>query len=116
MAGTWVPVISSADPGSYDGPQRRNPYVVGTGLEAEVQVVYRVGAGWLVIIENFRGDLGDVTGENVGSVGDSPATLFSVNGGELVQWGNNGCWYGVFGRGLAREVILAAALGMKVEW
>jgi hypothetical protein len=42
------------------------------------------------------------------------ADLYSVNGGELVQWSKNGCWYGVFGRGLSRDVILAAALAMKV--
>lgn len=115
LADSWAPVIDSTDPGSYDGPSRRNPYVVGSGSEAEAQVVYRVGEGWLVFIENFRGDLGDVTGEGVGSVDDKPATLFSVNGGELVQWSYNACWYGVFGRGVSRAVILAAALGMVVE-
>ncbi len=90
LADSWAPVIDSTDPGSYDGPSRRNPYVVGSGSEAEAQVVYRVGEGWLVFIENFRGDLGDVTGEEVGSVDGKPATLFSVNGGELVQWSYNG--------------------------
>jgi hypothetical protein len=115
LAGAWAPVIASTDPGSYGGPQRSNPYVVGSGADAEVQVVYRVGTGWLVIIENFHGDLGDVAGESIGTVGGNPANLFPVNGGELVQWSENGCWYGVFGRGLSRGVILAAALGMKVE-
>ena len=114
LADRWSPVLQENEPGSYQGPARSNPYVAGSGADAEAQVVYRVGDGWLVIIENFHGDLGDVAGESVGTIEASHAEVFSVNGGELVQWSTNGCWYGVFGRGLSRGVILAAALGMKV--
>lgn len=114
LASSWAPVIESNDPGSYGGPPRSNPYVVGSGPDAEAQIVYEVGQGWLVFIDNFHGDLGDVSGEYVGTVEDRPAALFVLNGGLLVQWSNNGCWYGVFGRGVSRDVILAAALGMKV--
>ena len=114
LADQWLPVLQEDDPGSYQGPARNNPYVVGSGADVEVQVVYQVGDGWLVVIENFHGDLGDVAGESVGTIGGSQADVFSVNGGELVQWSRNACWYGVFGRGLSRDVILAAALGMKV--
>ena len=61
----------------------------------------------------FHGDLGDVSGTPVGKVGGSPAALFQVNGGELVQWSQDGRWYGLFARGVGRDAILAAALGMK---
>ena len=110
----WLPVVGSADPQAYNGPKEENPRVVGTGADSEIQVVFGVGRGWLVVIENFHGDLGDVTGTAVGSVAGNAAGLFEVNGGELVQWSKDGLWYGVFGRGLSRDAILAAALGMKV--
>ena len=76
-------------------------------------MVFQAGDGWLAILENFRGDLGDVTGTPVGSVAGNPATLYEVNGGELVQWSQDGRWYGVFGRGVARDVVVAVALGMQ---
>jgi hypothetical protein len=110
----WLPVIDSADPQTYDGPPKSNPYVVGSGADSEIQVVFQTGQGWLVVIENFHGDLGDVTGTPVGSVAGKPADLYEVNGGELVQWSKDGLWYGIFGRGLERDAILATALGMKV--
>jgi hypothetical protein len=110
----WLPVIDSADPQTYDGAAKSNPYVVGLGADSEIQVVFRAGQSWLVIIENFHGDLGDVTGTPVGSVAGNAASLYQVNGGELVQWSKDGLWYGIFGRGLERDAILATALGMKV--
>jgi hypothetical protein len=113
LAPRWLPVLESKAPvpGSVS---RANPFIVGTGADAEVQVVYQVGAAsaWLVVIENFHGDLGDVSGTDAGKVDGIPARLYEVNGGELVQWSLDGRWYGVFGRGVSKDVILAAALGM----
>ena len=90
-----------------------NPRVLGSGAEAEIQVMFRAGEGWLAILENFRGDLGDVSGTPVGSVAGNPATLYEINGGELdpVEPG----WAlvrGVRTRRRARELI-AVALGMQ---
>jgi hypothetical protein len=110
----WLPVIDSPDPQTYDGVARNNPYVVGPGADSEIQVVFQTDQGWFVVIENFRGDLGDVSGAPVGSVAGEAATLYEVNGGELVQWSKDGLWYGIFARGLKRDAILAIALGMKV--
>ncbi len=112
LATQWLPVVASSSPQSYDGPSKTNPLVLGEGLDAEIQVVYSVGDGWLVIVENLHGDLGDVEGVSAGDVAGAPAFLFGVNGGELVQWSKNGCWYGVFGRGVQTSAILATALGM----
>ena len=110
----WLPVIDSAHPQAYEGPTKSNPYVFGSGADSEIQVVFEAAPGWLVVIENFHGDIGDVTGTAVGSIAGSAASRFEVNGGELVQWSKDGLWYGIFGRGLERDAILATALGMKV--
>ena len=114
LAAHWLPVVRSSDPQAYDGPEQDNPQVVGVGADSEIQVVFQAGRGWLVVIENFHGDLGDVTGTPVGSVAGNAAVLFEVNGGELVQWSKDGLWYGVFGRGVSRDALVVAALGMKV--
>ena len=113
LAARWLPVIGSADPRDYRGEEQPNPRTVGAGPDSEVQVVFQAGSGWLVVIENFHGDLGDVTGTPVGVVAGNPALLYEVNGGELVQWSQDGRWYGLFGRGVSRDAILAAALGME---
>ncbi len=114
LAPAWVPVLESLDPPAPSGQTHGNPYVVGSGEDAEIQVVYTVGEGWLVVVENFRGDLGDVHGTDIGTVAGRPAALFSIAGGELVQWGKDGRWYGVFGRGVNRDVVVATALGMEM--
>jgi hypothetical protein len=111
LARHWLPVIGSTDP-THSTPARSNPYIVGRADDAEVQVVYELGAGWLVVVENFQGDLGDVSGKEAGKVDGIPATLYEVNGGELVQWSFDGKWYGVFGRDVPEDAILATALGM----
>lgn len=113
VAQHWLPVIASAAPQAYDGPEVSNPKVVGSGAETEIQAVFTSGRGWIVVIENFHGDLGDVEGMPVGAVDGDPAGLFEVNGGELVQWSRDGRWYGVFGRGLSRDAVVGIALGMK---
>ena len=112
LAPEWLPVLESADPRADPTLSRPNPLISGEGADAEVQVVLQVGEGWLVIIENFHGDLGDVAGNDVGSVDGHPARLYQVNGGELVQWSVNGSWYGVFGRDVSEDAILAVALNM----
>jgi hypothetical protein len=115
VAEEWVPAIDMQDPGQYSGELIANPRISGAGgTDPEVQLVLRDGNGWLVVVENFRGDLGDVTGEEVGSVGGHTATLYEVDGGLLVQWSDGGRWYGVFGRDVARERVVQTALGMQL--
>jgi hypothetical protein len=109
----WLPVIDSPKPEGYAGPPVSNPQVLGSGADSEIQVILRSGEGWLAIIENFRGDLGDVSGSPVGSVAGNTAMLYEVNGGDLVQWSQDGLWYGVFGRGVSRDETMAVALGMQ---
>jgi hypothetical protein len=113
LAAHWLPVIDSDEPEEYDGPLVANPRVMGTGTVSVIQVVFQTGDGWLVVVENFRGDLGDVSGIEAGSVAGNPAVLYEVNGGELVQWSRDGLWYGVFGREVARDELIATALGMQ---
>ena len=82
--------------------------------QTQVQLVLQVGDGWAVLVENFRGDLGDVEGKFVGEVGDHVANLYSVAGGRLVQWSDGGRWYGVFGRGLSDAELVRLALETQV--
>lgn len=112
LASQWLPVLESAGAQPGTGPAKPNPYVVGEAADSEVQVLLKVGEGWLMIVENFHGDLGDVTGAEVGTVDGHPARIYEVNGGELVQWSVEGRWYGVFGRGLSKGAIVLFALNM----
>jgi hypothetical protein len=113
----WWPVLEVQSPAAYYGPATANPRVLGggDGFDPEVQLLLGYGDGWLLIVENFRGDLGDVTGTEVGWVREgAAATMYDVNGGTLVQWSDGGRWYGVFGRDVPREDVAKIALRMKV--
>ena len=109
----WWPAVDVPSPADYQGPSVANPHVLAAeGGEAEVQLLLDFGTGWLVIIANFRGDLGDVSGVAVGDVEGNDAYVYEVNGGTLVQWGDGGRWYGVFGRGVPAELVIETALSM----
>jgi len=106
----WWPVLSLDGPDDYGGPGIPNPLVSrADGEDPGVQLVLRYGDGWLVVLENFRGDLGETEGVEVGTVEGHPAALYEVNGGKLVQWSDGGAWYGLFGRGLAVETVTELA-------
>jgi hypothetical protein len=110
----WWPAVDCDTPSDYEGPVVLNPRVSIAGeAEPEIQLLLSHPDGWLVVVENFRGDLGDVSGERVGSVDGNVATLYTVNGGLLVQWSVGGRWYGVFGRGVSKEYIVQIALEMR---
>jgi len=113
VADGWWPVVEASPSGSTS--TEANPRVSGQGgAEPEAQLVLTYEDGWLVVLENVRGDLGDVVGEPVGSIAGAQASLYEVNGGWLVQWGYEGRWYGVFGRDVPQEVVTALALEMKL--
>ena len=99
-------------PADYDGPVISNPRITGESPGTrEVELVLTMGEGWLMVVENFRGDLGDVGGRPVGQVGGHTARLYVLDGGSLVQWSDEGAWYGVFGRGVAPSDVIRVALG-----
>lgn len=111
----WWPVIELGDPGDYEGERFPNPRVIGeTSEEPQAQLVLGVEEGWLLVFENLRGDLGDVQGEPVGTVGGHRATLYEVNGGNLVQWSDGGRWYGVFGREVSPDRLVELALSAEL--
>lgn len=115
VASDWWPVLEAVGPEAYQGSAVGNPRIDdGDAGDAQVQVVLQAGEGWLVVLEDFRGDLGDVAGEAVGEVDGHTATLYELNGGRLVQWSDSGRWYGVFGRGVAEDVVVATALSMHL--
>lgn len=111
----WWPVLYLQGPAEYEGPLVANPRVSACqDGAAEVQLVLQHGNGWLVILENFRGDLGEVTGAQVGEVAGHSADLYEVNGGTLVQWSDCGSWYGVFGRGVPATEVVQLALSARL--
>jgi hypothetical protein len=113
VSATWWPVLSMSAPGDYTGPAVSNPRIGEGGPGArEVQLVLESDGGWLLLLENFRGDLGDVSGSPVGQVAGHAATLYGLADGSLVQWSDRGAWYGVFGRGLPPAEVVGVALGM----
>jgi hypothetical protein len=110
----WWPVLELQAPDEYVGPAVKNPWVAEQPGGGEAQVILRVEEGWLVVLENFRGDLGEACGEPVGSVGGHAASLYSLAEGHLVQWSDGGRWYGVFGRGIDAERVVEMALSLEV--
>jgi hypothetical protein len=115
LVASWWPVIEVTSAADYTGPAVANPRVLNAGgSEPEVQMILDYQGASLDILENFRGDLGDVTGTVVGSVAGHTATFYEVNGGMLVQWSDEGHWYGVFGRGVSRKDLIRIALDMKL--
>ncbi|OFW61312.1 MAG: hypothetical protein A2133_02545 [Actinobacteria bacterium RBG_16_64_13] len=111
----WWPVIEIADPAAYQGPPAGNPRVLDSqGHDPEAQLVIDLQGGWLAILENFRGDLGDTSGVEVGTVAGHRAYLYAVNGGSLIQWSDGGRWYGVFGRDLPTQTVVDVALEMQL--
>jgi hypothetical protein len=106
----WWPAVSIDSPSSCDGSTGPNPWVSESPPGAkEAQVLLRLREGWLMIVENFRGDVGDAQGVAVGEVEGRPASLFELPGGTLIQWSDKGAWYGVFGRGVTVEDVIETA-------
>jgi hypothetical protein len=111
VAAEWWPVVDLDSPDEYEGTAYANPRVSASGqAEPEAQLVLDYGDGWLVVLENVRGDLGDVTGAEVGTVNGNAAALYEFNSGSLVQWSDHGRWYGVFARGVPLDEVVEMAL------
>lgn len=113
LAESWWPLTDVADPTEYSGQPVGNPWVFAEEPVPEIQVLVRVPDGWLMFLQNFRGDVGESPGKAVGEVDGHRASLFEVNGGLLVQWQVDGLWYGVFARGVAEEELVKVAAGMR---
>jgi hypothetical protein len=110
----WWPLVELDSPDEYEGPSVTNPRFSGGGEDdPEIQLLLEYRGGWAMILENFRGDLGDMRGDPVGKVAGRTATLYGVNGGTLVQWSDGGRWYGVFCRGVPSEDVVAMSLKMR---
>ena len=67
----------------------------------------------MLVVEDFRGDLGETSGEEAGMVEGHALNVYEFDGLVVAQWGDDGRWYDVVGRGLAREEVLRVALSMK---
>ena len=114
VAPRWLPVVEEQDPAAYDGPAFDNPRVSGTtGTDPEIRLVLTYNAGWLEVVENFRGDLGDVAGSAGGRWGWATRIAVRGHGGHPGQWSDGGRWYGVFARQVAAQELVPLALSMK---
>jgi len=114
LAEHWWPIVEVESEEDYAGPLETNPAVRGLGgTEPEAQILFNFGQGSLAVLENFRGDLGDVRGALVGSVEQHPASLYEIGDAILVQWSDAGRWYGLFGRGVPQEQLKTLALAMQ---
>ena len=110
----WWPVSQVDSPAAYEGPPASNPRIASSpGTLPEIRLVLRSDRGWLEIIENVRGDLGDVTGSPVGTVSAHPATLYQLGGCLCVQWADAGIWYAVVARGWPEGDVRVVALNMR---
>jgi hypothetical protein len=79
----------------------------------EIRLVLRSDRGWLEIVENVRGDLGDVKGSPVGMVSGHPAALYRLGGCLCVQWADAGIWYAVVARGWSEDDVRVVALNVR---
>lgn len=114
VADYWWPVVDVNRPEDYQGPQVANPRIQHEQTEQpEAQIVFQWDDGWVVVLENFRGDVGITAGETVGLVAGQEATLYEINGGLLVQWEYEGRWYGLFARGVDEEDLVDLAQEME---
>ena len=89
--------------------------MTGADGERQAEILVELEDGGFSFVENFRGDLGDVTGEPVGSIAGHRATRYVLGDGVLVQWSEQGRWYGVFGWGSGAAETVGLALGMNVR-
>jgi len=114
----WWPVVDVESPEQYQGPQVANPRIDHERTDQpEAQILLRWGNGWVVLLENFRGDVGLTSGEDVGLVAGHKAMLYRINGGLLIQWSEDGRWYGLFARTVPEEELKRLALQVeKVEY
>ena len=110
----WWPVSQVESPGAYEGPPAPNPRIASAaGAMPEIRLVLRSDHGWLEIVENVRGDLGDVTGSPVGTVAGHPATLYQLGDCYCVQWSDAGIWYALVARGWPEGEVRVVALNMR---
>lgn len=76
---------------------------------AKAVVTVETDLGTLEFQQIIEGDIGDLPAEGVELAGGRRASVYSVLGGILVQWADGEDWYGVYGSGLSRDVVLAVA-------
>lgn len=114
LANGYWPVFSALEPPVSTDGLLPNPYISGTSALPSAEILLSVDDGWLLFLQNFRGDLGDIAGVSLGEVAGYPARVYEIGSGKLVQWSADGCWYGVFARGKTTALIDSVALNMAL--
>jgi hypothetical protein len=111
VAASWMPLTEISNSQTSTNAVAPNPRIDVVSGSAEVVLAY--GSGWLGIMENYRGDLGDMQGKSVGAVAGHDAYLYSQDATSVVQWSDGGRWYAVIGRDISAEEVTKVALGMR---
>jgi len=127
LADSWRPIIAPVDSksliGSSSSPAEEgppaleaapNPRLIDGPQEPQAEIMVDTPRGPLLFLENFRGDLGDVSGDDIGTINGHPAVIFGLAGGWLVQWSDEGRWYCVYGSGMSKEDVAGVALEMDL--
>lgn len=82
---------------------------------SELAVHVSVGEGTVHVWEGIAADVGDAPGESCGAVAGRPATIHEVLGGVLVQWSDQGWWYGIFSLDVPRSTLVEVARAMTPQ-
>lgn len=111
LADKWWPVAEVSGPEEYFGASIENPKIdVRKSGMGSAEVVFEGASGWLEVLDNYRGDLGDIQGKSVGKVKGHAASLYQVGGALVVLWNESGMWYAVVGRGVTQDELVAVSL------
>jgi hypothetical protein len=114
LAVQWWPLVDCSTPEEYSGPPTANPRIDFQDESAvSAQVVVRCPVGWLAVLQNFRGDLGDTPSEDAGLIQGHDARVYDVEGATVVQWSDEGCWYAVIGRDVPQAEVVKVAMAME---
>lgn len=114
LAPGWWSLLTEDHPPPPADSTLANPRLVRDSAEPQAEILVETPDGWIVFLQNFRGDLGDVQGEPAGEVCGHALMLYHMAGGILAQWSDGGRWYGIFGKGEVTEQLSAIACTMRV--
>jgi hypothetical protein len=76
--------------------------------------VLSTSSGWMEVLADVQGDLGDLPSREVVVAGEVPAEVTKLLGGTMVQWRWEGFLYAVYGKGFTEKDVLRFSEGLVV--
>ena len=77
------------------------------------QVLFSIGDGYLAVIANLRGDLGDVPNNKICEIEGNPVSLYSQGDDHIIQWSDSDMWNVLMAKGISADELLKIALGLE---